>query len=421
MVIIEQSLIDLPTLLTNTIRHTAKMKDRSRVAFAYKRINKRIERAAKTCHDVAINTTITFQQVLYEIDELQQATMGAESRNQVVVGQHKNTSIFLAQREASMREKLKDIERRYKEIQEDRKRALKEFQKQYDKTGKLGRMLAAAAIDLVSFIPQAFMTVYTGGAMAASGSQSGSDPFDGMSNGNLNSESTMARLERIDKDKLSLANARLAEESAREKAQFDAMLKEKEAFAEVIAQLQSINLEVVNLEEVMKVLRQAVQHLGKIRNQWSQLADYFSTLKIVIETKLIGENLNELLEDNEQLAVTGFIEEFSLETSLRFIGYCIQIENSAKLYLSVSKDYIFPVLGRVGGQFGLSKSSAKAEQQHFASHYDKTMAGVKGLVDAEKKQLDARFERQIDIYWKSLKISQQKQITQLLNGTQLLN
>ncbi|CAJ0933807.1 unnamed protein product, partial [Mesorhabditis belari] len=434
MITIEQALIDLPRVLTSTIRYASKANDPRAISRHYNQLNRRLKKAVETCRSVAVNTTNVFERVLDEIAELQQGTLGANSRNQIDLQQRRNESIFWAQREVTMREMMKRAEERYNQILAAQKEANEIYKKQYRKTGHLGRMLLAAVIDVFSSIGLNFSSgstsVILGGndqrkdqgmVNEADGNQTeNGNPEENQSKSLDQSNSARALSANTDIEKLRLARSRLDEENAREKAQFEENMRQQEATGEIMAKLQSLNLEVVDLEKTMEVMREAVQHLGKVRDQWWRLVTYFDSIRLVIENNLIGANLDDVLENNEAFMVTGIINALMLESSLRFISYCIQVDNAAKLYLAVSSKHIFPVLRGIGSHFGLKQHEAKHHQSHFESRYEKTMNDVRALVDEQKKKLNDRFEQQITIHSKTL-IKAYPQLVEELYGTMLLD
>ncbi|CAJ0957959.1 unnamed protein product, partial [Mesorhabditis belari] len=367
------------------------------------------------------------------------ATSASDKNNKEETKRLKLELENLKKQEETVRDILKLERQRQDEAMNEKKAALQTYKDQFDATGHVGRMWGAAGIDILNNVAGLFMSsagnalagrvaqtskVAFGAAEAtksgtaagaeaksgskavdaqktegADGDQAGnSEGSDSISNG-LSAVTTLAKQDLI---KLKHAERNLARANANEKAQHEKSIKKQEELGELIQKMQLHNVEMADYEKVLPIMEEAVRHLTTVRKQWRDMSSYFLSMKEVIVNAIQKKNLPQDIIEDFELSEDKLLEAETAETLLRLVGYCIQVENAANLYIKVSTNYIFPVLGRLGSRFTLKINEVKDEQKQFEAQYNKTMDGVRDFVNVEKKNLESRFQEQMATYTKSL-------------------
>ncbi|CAJ0936814.1 unnamed protein product, partial [Mesorhabditis belari] len=204
--------------------------------------------------------------------------------------------------------------KRYKQLLEEKKKAIENFEKQSDRATDFATVVATSFLKVVGDAP---------------------------------------------KDLVSMSKSHLDEAAAAEQKQFQELIEGRTALGELVGKMESMDLEHVDLHKVIEVLGEAMEYLQKVRRQWNDLVQFFDDIRKIIDQNIIADNLKNVLENMELLREDSQIDLVILESTLRLVSYCIQVGNSARLYQIVSEKHITSKLRYVADRLTLDKVKAK--------------------------------------------------------------
>jgi 2-hydroxy-3-keto-5-methylthiopentenyl-1-phosphate phosphatase len=120
----------------------------------------------------------------------------------------------------------------------------------------------------------------TEGSKLANGMATGQGPSMGQVSGDFGGTGGNERYQA----QLALANLRYAE--ARSDQIFGEVMKYHEEMKDLVSKMAQLNLEEINFKEILELLKQGIKILGKIREQWGKLVQFFSLVAIRAEVAL---------------------------------------------------------------------------------------------------------------------------------------
>ncbi|CAJ0956467.1 unnamed protein product, partial [Mesorhabditis belari] len=147
-----------------------------------------------------------------------------------------------------------------------------------------------------------------------------------------------------------------AVESQKEKKLRKELKKTTMELSGILGKLTNLDLEKVDLDDIISYLQDGIQYLGKVKENWNELTNFFDAILILVETNL-KDNIDSFLFSRDPAS-----RRCMLESALKATGYCIQVSNCAEIYTKVSRLYVMPTINGVGKQFALTNADAKAKK-----------------------------------------------------------
>jgi len=207
---------------------------------------------------------------------------------------------------------------------------------------------------------------------------------------------------------LYLANLRYAE--SRSDQIFGEMMKYHEEMKDLVGKMAKLNLEEINFKEILELLKEGIKYLGRIREQWGKLVQFFSLVAIRAEVALnqtLVPFVQYAKEAEKTIGEGGMSKEdrqFFLDllqeqaVDINKVAYFLYTLSST--YFDVSTKFL---MNRLAGLAQMLSTDNEAERQKLLSDLNtqaqeasdaiKVMAQQRRedytrLVDARKRELD---------------------------------
>ncbi|CAJ0956322.1 unnamed protein product, partial [Mesorhabditis belari] len=165
------------------------------------------------------------------------------------------------------------------------------------------------------------------------------------------------KLVQAETDQIRMSQSYYTEESQKEEKLRKELKETTMELSGILGKLKNLDLEKVDLDDIISYLQDGIQYLGKVKENWNELTNFFDAILILVETNL-KDNIDSFLQEAQDPASRGRM----LRSALKATGYCIQAGNCAQIYTQVSSQYVMPTINGVGKQFALTNAEAKAKK-----------------------------------------------------------
>ncbi|XP_055337449.1 uncharacterized protein LOC129587645 [Paramacrobiotus metropolitanus] len=147
---------------------------------------------------------------------------------------------------------------------------------------------------------------------------------------------------------------------------FQDLMKNHDILAEVMVKMARLNLDRIEFEEILVIIRQSLVILGQIQTQWSKLTQFFEAMAVRTEFA-VNQTISPFLQTVEDGALQGPLTEEEREFLLEMLQPLVRdiqmtahfIHAVSKTYVQVSSTYI---MDQLAGMTGLSVLPAEQRQ-----------------------------------------------------------
>jgi hypothetical protein len=204
--------------------------------------------------------------------------------------------------------------------------------------------------------------------------------------------------------KADMALQRLRDTEAREDHYFDEVMKQQEEMKILVGEMAKLNLQEIDFEKILVLIKEGINKLAKIRDQWTDLIQYFSMVANRAKVALNGP-MTVLLEQAKKS------EHMAPEDRNLYLGILIEeaesLNKEAYFLYTLSSTYVDVstrfLMNRLAGLAQLLATVDEAEQQKLlkslATQANEAQDAIKQisqqkrdeykrLVEARKRELD---------------------------------
>ncbi|CAJ0956184.1 unnamed protein product, partial [Mesorhabditis belari] len=410
MMTIKAKLVDLPDDFVSTLEVIGENDDVATQKIL-KRTTDRIAEASKKCVEMAKKSSVAFDETIKDIDELCQAANVAKGTNEAALKELEKLKEDLDREQEELRTTEEELQKQHEDTKKRVKEALQEYKDQVAKSGNFGKMRLATLCDgmmdtvkeVVSLLAKMWKMLkeklpklpwtekcsptmrY---AMESNLLQMLEKIIEDLARPGEMGEETVKdyilslkdseRLVQAETDQIRMRQSHHTEESQKEEKLRKELKETTMERSGILGNLTSLDPEKVDLDDIISYLQEGINYLGKVKENWDELAKSFNAILILVETNLKG-NIDSFLKEAQDPASTGRM----LRSVLKATSYCIQVGNCAEIYTKVSSKYVMPIISGVGKEFALTKAEATAKKGDIENMLN---ASVLGLRDEQLKE-----------------------------------
>uniref|UniRef100_A0A914R102 Uncharacterized protein n=1 Tax=Panagrolaimus davidi TaxID=227884 RepID=A0A914R102_9BILA len=144
--------------------------------------------------------------------------------------------------------------------------------------------------------------------------------------------------------------------------------KEYDALSENLDQtvrnLQSLNVEKVDLEDVIKYLDVGLKVLVKIQIAWDNIVTFFDDIESIVKYSLV-KHMDGFTNKAKRGNITGRVPKLILQDLMSACAVSYILCHTAELYHSVHQKHIMPIMDDTTLNIALSDEEAKIREVHF--------------------------------------------------------
>jgi len=201
--------------------------------------------------------------------------------------------------------------------------------------------------------------------------------------------------------KIDTTQAMFENQAKRHKNACDDLLNTERILNETLNRLATTDATLESLDKIMEMLKEGLILLGKLKQQWASLSEFFSSMANLIKmaaeqtTKFV--DISQVASRNPNRISMGEITKNQIYTYAResvTIGYVVQ--RLAKGYVEVSRNHLMDPIARLPSMLALDaetdKSKINSQKNYILKKCTAAQQAIKYMIDDEKKD----FKRDLD-------------------------
>ena len=204
--------------------------------------------------------------------------------------------------------------------------------------------------------------------------------------------------------KIDAASQRLAEVEKNFAAAQDNMLKNSEELTKALNKITEFNAAEATTKDVIEVLRNGINQLGKLQEQWSQLSQFFDQIANLIKTNL-KTNLNTFIQYTDKgrnarlegYTVSQGMRDIIYKTTFEAVKYSYLVNHLSSGYFQVSDKYLMNSVSSLGNLLSIeSPNEIQRAQLELTNNCENTVQEIKMLIQGHAKEFKRRISNRMD-------------------------
>ena len=204
--------------------------------------------------------------------------------------------------------------------------------------------------------------------------------------------------------KIDAASQRLAEVEKNFAAAQDNMLKNSEELTKALNKITEFNAAEATTKDVIEVLRNGINQLGKLQEQWSQLSQFFDQIANLIKTNL-KTNLNTFIQYTDKgrntrlegYTVSQGMRNIIYKTTFEAVKYSYLVNHLSSGYFQVSDKYLMNSVSSLGNLLSIeSPNEIQRAQLELTNNCENTVQEIKMLIQGHAKEFKRRISNRMD-------------------------
>ncbi|KAK7157481.1 hypothetical protein R3I93_008847 [Phoxinus phoxinus] len=171
--------------------------------------------------------------------------------------------------------------------------------------------------------------------------------------------------------------------------------KNEKELTDILVTMRNCELKEIDFKTTMKMLKQGMDSMGKVQEQWQTMVHFFQMVSNIIQTSL-SKTLKEFVSTSEEASIAYGVKLFSKDM---LYTQAFQACNIASLvhmisgtYTDVSSKYLMDCVSSLGKLMVMDQSKAEFddERQKFRKSCDEARKDILSLVQENKEEFDRK-------------------------------
>lgn len=146
---------------------------------------------------------------------------------------------------------------------------------------------------------------------------------------------------------------------------------------ETLIKISEAKADELNLDEIMKIIREAIKTFSDLKAQWAKIIEFFQLISALIETaRTTCQKFTGYVEANQKDTTSKMRQDLTFKSAYEAVKITYLVQNMTMWYVDVSDKHILPRIARLSNVFCFDPTDA-SEKRRMDKYMDELNESVK--------------------------------------------